>query len=226
MAFEKETHFGRMYPHSEVQKSIPEFGLKTPVLKSRTFNLNVARNLFKSECGGSVLWCLDCSSRAAYIDVRVNDQQRDPVRIREGFFVKGMPFSRLYISNPIQAGETITIYYAVDEEGRFDVKNPALQYTEIDVTKATVFNSLVDIAIVGAAAAVEILPLNAVRRSAIIGALATNVNTARIGDAATAVAQGAELAPGESITIETTEAIYAYNPAGANILLTRLWTED
>lgn len=219
-------HKGRVYPHAEVTGSVQEYGTAEPVLKSRTLNLTVARNLQKIECGGSVLWCLDCTSRAAYVDVRVNDQLRDPIRVREGFFVKGMRFSRFYISHPAQAGQTLTLYYAVDDEGRFDVKNPALQFTEIEVTKATVLNTAADVTIVAAAPAAQILAANANRRSAIIGSLATNVNTARIGDAATGAAQGAELAPGESITVEATEAIFAYNPAGANIDLTLVWIED
>lgn len=216
---------GRIYPHAQPQKSVPEFGLDAPVLQSRTFNLGVAQNNLEVEVGGSALWCLNCSSRAAYIDVRINDQLRDPIRIQEGFFVKGLRFSRLFVTFPAQAGQTLTIYYVVDEEGRFDVKNPALRYTEIDLTKATVLETIADVTC-GNAAQTLILAANANRRSAIIGALAANTGIIRIGDNGVTATRGAELNIGESITIESTEAIYVYNNSGAAQDVSVVWTED
>jgi len=176
--------------------------------------------------GGNVLWAMQATSRQAYIDLYLNDQQRDPIRFQEGLFIRGVPFSRVFVTHAAQAGQTITLFYAVEEIDNIQVENPALQFTMIDLTKATVFDSLADIIIVAAAVAVIVVPALATQRTAIIASLAVNGQTCRIGDATTGAARGIELAPGESISISTTEAIYAYNPAGANITLSRVWTAD
>jgi hypothetical protein len=53
-----------------------------------------------------------------------------------------------------------------------------------------------------------------------------NPETLRIGDAAAAAARGTPLTPGDTMTIETTEAVYAWNPGGAAQDIAVTWTED
>jgi len=76
------------------------------------------------------------------------------------------------------------------------------------------------------AATTQILAANAARRVAYITNLLGNVQTLRVGDAAAAAARGTPLAPGDTITIETTEAIYAYKPVAGNENVAVTWTED
>lgn len=218
-------HVGRLYPHSEVRKAVPEYGFGKPVVKVRYIALDNATTLRKTEIGGNVLWVLDCSSRTAYAEARINDQQRDPIRLREGLFIKGMAFSRMYISWAAQPGEYIRVYYAHDEMGIFDIKNPALQFTQVDFTKASVLESLADINCPNATLT-QVLAANATRRAAIFGALAANTGTVRIGDNQATATRGQELAPGDSITLSTSEAIYVYNNSGAAQTISRIWTED
>lgn len=215
----------RIYPQSYEGIAKPEYGFETNCLKSKLFDLSTARNLVQVEIGGNVLWTMEATSRTAYMDVYFNDQLRDPVRYRLGLFIRGVPFSRIYVSHPAQAGETLTLFYAVEELSKIEIENPSLRFTEIDLTKATVLDSVADVTL-AATATTQILPANAARRSAIIGNLISNVQVLRIGDAAAAAGRGQELAPGESITIETTEAIYGYNPGGAGQDVTAIWTED
>lgn len=215
----------RIYPQSYEGVAKPEYGIDTNCLKSKVFDLSTARNLLEIEIGGNVLWSMEATSRTAYIDVYFNDQLRDPIRYRLGLFIRGVPFSRIYVTNPAQAGETITLFYAVEEMSKIEIENPSLRFTEIDITKASVLNSATDVTL-AAASTTQILAANAARRFAIIGNLTANAQILRIADSNAAAARGQELAPGESITIETTEAIYGYNPGGAGQDVSVVWTED
>jgi len=67
----------------------------------------------------------------------------------------------------------------------------------------------------GAAAKTLILAANISRVEALITNLAANASTVRIGDVNAAAARGVELAPGQTITLETEGAIYAWNPGAA-----------
>lgn len=205
----------RLYPKPFEGQAPAEFGLDANILKTRTFNLTAARNLEQIEIGGSCLWAIDATSLTASIDIYINDQLRDPVTFQQGMFIRGIPFSRLYVSHAAQAGETITIFFAREQEVRnIEIVNPSIAFNNINITKATVLDTVADVAL-GAAATTQILAANADRRKAIITNLAANVSIFRIGDAAAAAARGVELAPGETLEIETTEAIYGYNPGVA-----------
>lgn len=64
---------------------------------------------------------------------------------------------------------------------------------------------------VPAVSSAAVLAANANRLSAIIANPATNTDPIRVGGAGVAAASGIELQPGDSITLATTAAIYAYN---------------
>lgn len=68
---------------------------------------------------------------------------------------------------------------------------------------------------VAATTTAQVLAGRADRLTAIIKNLAANAAPIRVGDAGTAAAQGHELAPGESIALDTTSAIYVYNSHGS-----------
>ncbi|MFH1931046.1 MAG: hypothetical protein ABIN18_05595 [Pseudomonadota bacterium] len=216
---------GRLFPKSFEGQAPREFGMGANILKTRTFTLTVARDLEEIEIGGSCLWAIAATSLGAWIDIRVNDQLRDPVRFQQGMFIRGIPFSRLFVTHDAQAGETITLFFAVEAEvNNIEIVNPSIGFNNINVTKATVLDTVADVAL-AAAATTQILAANAARRQALITNLAANASTFRIGDAAAAAARGVELAPGETIGLETTEAIFGYNP-GAIQSVGVAWTED
>lgn len=66
-----------------------------------------------------------------------------------------------------------------------------------------------------AAAATLLSALDAGRLSLTVTNPSTNTKTMRIGNAGVGAASGVILEPGESVTLSTTAAVYAYNPAGA-----------
>ncbi len=73
-----------------------------------------------------------------------------------------------------------------------------------------------------------ILPANAARRSAIIGYVTSPAaGTIRIGDLNTGAAQGTPLvAPGDVAVINTTAAVYGFNPGGAPIVVSAAEVEN
>jgi len=55
---------------------------------------------------------------------------------------------------------------------------------------------------------------NTNRREIMVTALAGNASNIRVGDASTGAARGLELQPGQTVTLTTTDAVYAYSPTG------------
>lgn len=205
------TERGRIYPYDPTGMSPPQFGLDSPDMKSITIPLDNARTLHKFNIGGNVLWAARASSIGATVDVRFNDQRNDDIEFTRGFAIMGSKFSCIYVTNTAQAGESITLIYSVEQYEQLRFLNPDISYTEIELVKATTLDSSADIAL-GAAAQTLIMAANANRRSIIVKNLAANLATIRVGDVGAAAAEGHELAPGESIQLDVTAAVYAWNP--------------
>lgn len=92
--------------------------------------------------------------------------------------------------------------------------------TNVGLVSSDVFAGVADVSAL-ATAATQIIAADAVNaeREVIIKNLNANTQTMRIAGATAAAALGHELAPGESITLNTLAAVYAYNPgAGAESL--------
>lgn len=216
--------YGRDDSRSAVSQS--QFGIRSNIVNTMTLDLSNARQEVRINIGGSVLWALDATSRNALINVKLNDQNWGSIPIRQGFFIRGVPYSQIYITHAAQAGETITLLYAVEEDpSQISIMNPSLFTQEVDLTKATVLDTVADVTL-AAAATTQILAANADRRAAFISNLVGNANTMRIGDNNAGATRGIPLAPGETIIVSSTEAIYGYNPGGAGEDVGVMWTED
>lgn len=74
--------------------------------------------------------------------------------------------------------------------------------------------TVADVAL-AAGVATQIVAANVARRAVVVKNLAGNLQTMRIGDAVAGAARGLELAPGETISIDSGAAVYGYNPGGA-----------
>jgi len=87
----------------------------------------------------------------------------------------------------------------------------------IDVSTGAVLDTVADVSCANLAVT-QVLPLNVVRRRAFVQNLDATA-TVRVGDGNVAAARGLRLGPGDSITIETTEAISLRNDSGAAVLV-------
>lgn len=216
---------GRLFPKPFEGQAPQEFGIGANVLKIRTFDLTVARNLEQIEIGGSCIWAVAATSLNAVIDFRVNDQLRDPLPFQQGMFVGGIPFSRVYASHAAQPGETITVFFAVEEDiAQIRIVNPSLAFNEVNLTKAAVFWSDGDFVAVPGNSLV--LAANANRRVLYLSSLITNIHILRIGAAPAAADNGTPLAPGETMIIEVYAAIRTFNPGAINQHIAVSYTED
>lgn len=212
----------RFYPIDRVSGALPEFGIDANSLKTITFDLTDARNLQQYEIGGSVLWAIDSTNASATMQIRLNDQLRDPIPVSIGLFIKGVRFSRIFVSNTAQAGESITLLYCTEEFNNIAIENPSGAVATVNMSKSNTLQTAADVAV--GAGATLVLAANANRRAAMIGNLAGNTHTMRAGDANVTATRGAEVAPGESFVVETTEAIYFCNGGGDKVSV--VWTED
>lgn len=91
---------------------------------------------------------------------------------------------------------------------------------DVSIAKDTGLASDSDVTLVAATRA-TIKAANASRRAIIVQSLASNTGNVRVGDnTCTDVApgKGNELQPGQSITIKTTAAVYAFSTAGGQVL--------
>ena len=98
-------------------------------------------------------------------------------------------------------------------------------HLQITLMEAIFSNSVSDVTMV-ATSVTQIVAALTTRLCTLISSKRTNTQTFRIGDANVGASRGVELAPGESISIETTEAIYGYNPGGSESILVLLREED
>jgi len=118
-------------------------------------------------------------------------------------------------------------YVAMGHDGSnvFPVVVDSNGYLQIQECKASVLNTAADVVLV-AGATTQIVGALSARLCVLIGNKKGNTQTMRIGDSNAGASRGSELPPGQSISIETTEAVYGYNPGGSNENVTVTWTED
>ena len=217
----------RLYPRSFEGQSPREFGTDENIIKTRRFYLDNARSLQEVALGGSMLWAYAASDLTANVAIRLNDQLRDAIIFQQGMYIRGTRFSRLYMTHAAQAGAWIEFVVAVEGRETIEIVNPAVAFTSVSFTKASVLDTAADVTLV-AGATTAILAAAVTRRVAFITNLATNAKTMRIGDLNAGATRGIPLAPGETITVEATEAIYGFNPAApaGNENVAVMWSAD
>lgn len=97
-----------------------------------------------------------------------------------------------------------------------DVLGAVLSVSDIDVNSPDTLSSPADVAVVSGNRALLIAATVKKKREVVIKNPATNLASFRIGDVTCDATHGFELAPGESITIDTRAAIYAWNTGVAD----------
>ena len=121
----------------------------------------------------------------------------------------GGMFKAIRLRNP--SGASITVKIAAGFGDLIDSETQVSGF--ISLTVPSGLPSTPDVSI-NAASTIQVLAVNLNRKEAMISNLATNTQTMRISDSFTGAAQGTPVAPGQTITIEATAAIWAYNPGG------------
>jgi len=130
----------RKYPRDDEVQSLPEYGINANVIKTKEFDLAAARDLVCYEMGGSCIWCTNAEESGtidmdAWIDIRLTNQQRDPIRFKLGTYISNVPFSRFFVSHDAQANKTLKIMYAREETDNIRILNPAINFANINTVQ-------------------------------------------------------------------------------------------
>lgn len=127
-----------------------------------------------------------------------------------GYYAPGAPFKELRLTEVHGAINSIELVIGWGEyaDSRFSIAG-GLKLDVGDTLTSTLDDNI------PAATAQQILAADTTRRRVILTNLPTNPREFRIGGAATAAARGAILMPGDTLILETTAAISAYNPHAA-----------
>lgn len=85
-----------------------------------TFDLGIARNNYELALTGAYVAGFGATDANSNLDIRFNEIQNDTINISTQKFVK-TPFYRLYLTNAIQAGHSITLAIATFDVDLFEV---------------------------------------------------------------------------------------------------------
>lgn len=213
--------------------------------KAFLIDLSTARSGKQYKVKGKLVRISNSSGASAEISIATSDNIPDRYETlrKNGRIIDDNGFEEIYITNDAQANQWVRV---IVSEGDYDVDNPAQNIideiaapvtvqeildpvdvtgSEIDVSKSTVLNTVADVAIL-TTATTQVLAANAARRTAIISNLVANGTVVRVGDASVGAARGAEIPVGGSAVMESTEAIFVYNPSGGTINIGICWSED
>lgn len=136
--------------------------------------------------------------------VRVLDTD-EQITLSEGDDAVLSGFSRVEFSHAAGADQAFTVLI-----GRGTRSSSARVSGNVSISKPSTLASTADV-VLAASAQTLIKAANATRREIIIKSLSENLVAIRVGENAAAAARGHELMPGESITLTTTAAVYAWN---------------
>lgn len=169
-----------------------------PLAAGGSFTLSAVGNFVK------------CKSVGATIKLRIGDGPQVNLYSGRSFRMPaGLSFDRLEFMN--DSGGSVTAVIDVCQGEIYD--DPVLT-GDISIAPAAAISTAADVSIT-AASTVQVVAGNSSRRAVVVGNLSVNTQVMRIGDSNAGAARGAELSPGEKVTLETTAAVYAYNPGGA-----------
>ena len=133
------------------------------------------------------------------------------LQVTAGFHAK-IDFTRVQVIANV-GGDTPKFIVSDDEAG-IDAAIVSLG-APITVQKETKVQTLPDV-VLGAAGVTAVVAADATRDTLMISNLAANPQKIRVGDPANVgAARGAEVLPGETITLRTTAAVSAFNPGAA-----------
>lgn len=117
-------------------------------------------------------------------------------------------FTRLYVYSASAQTVEIAVSFGRIDDARLSLSAP------VDIASATAITTAADVALAATATSL-IKAATAGRKEIIISNLGSN--TVRVGDINAGAARGQPLEPAQSLTLNTSAAVYAYNPgAGTN----------
>lgn len=179
------------------QQGAPEFGSRNASIIKRVVNLGTARDNEKLELAGMWLWAIHTTGLNANVDVRFNEQVGQPVNFRRGQVLAGYAFQRLFLTNTVQSGATITFHAS---QQMLDIRNAVTDVAQFQEVPPDLFTTG---QVVLGAALTLISPASQFRRRLVVKAMAANTAPVYITNILGGVGSGFELSPGQEVEIRS-----------------------
>ena len=220
---------GAVTPAGDRLPAVAQFGNRANALRVITIPLDTVMTDKLFNLTGTVLYAISATSLNATMDVALQEQGNGALPISQGFMIRGVRFDKIYITASAQAGESITLLVAVEQNDKLEIVNPANQFTSVTVSKAANITSFADVVI--AAGGHTDIAADATRRELHITSLAANTTNCRVGGSTSDATHGAELLPGGSVVIGDTPAgasgaVRIFNPSAAAITISGFTVND
>lgn len=211
---------GRFTPVDANPEAAEAFGRLSPPFQVVKIPLDVALDKKEYFATANTLWAIEASDNLAELSINYNDQVSGPVPFKNGSFIRGIPFSRLYITCLAQAGKWIKLAYTVEGPLGITIQNPAGNFSSISgsVFNTPVIPSKISTALDVICAAGVQTQLRAASITVVevfVSSLSTNTGILRVGNAATAANKGIPLSPGETLILSATASVFAFNSNAA-----------
>lgn len=212
---------GSIYPVAFEGQSPDEFGRPAPRFGILTIPLDNARELEEYTIGGNILWCITATSLGKLCEVTFQDYTSARVPYGQGQFIGGIPYSRIYVSNEAQPGESITFLYAVESgQQGLRIDNPLQDAGNVvisDPGTAASINTPARQTLTTSPAIVSAQDIS--KREVVIQADPDNAGNIVVGDSNITDTRGIILQPGQTAVINASAAVYALQvAAGANYI--------
>lgn len=166
------------------------------------------------EMYGSYVQCLESN----LTEFRIGFDDSSTQVMAQGFHAKAEPgerFRSITIDNSDNAS-ALSVRLAV---GSGDFRDSRLTTSApLDIKTPTIIPTTADTALVALTAA-EILAANVNRKEALITNLGLSALSIRVGDSNVGAARGQPVAPGQTVTLETTAAIWGFSTPGETVTL-------
>lgn len=220
--FAATDQLGPNFPADTSPGAAPLFGNDAASIRVFTVPLDNAREGEKINLGaGTFIWAISATSKTAELSIQFNDQQSALVPFKQGQALGGLEFTRSYITNTSQPGESITFFTIRETRRRIDTVNPSVDTAVVRLEQPTVLDTIADVS-AAANSATQVLAANSTRTRAVIHNL-SGATTLRVGDAGVLAGRGLPLPPNTSVEIFATEAISVFNNTGAAVDVAVMW---
>lgn len=216
---------GRFYPVNPNLPSPKELGLGQPPFRTQRVNLDAVSTFVEYPFAGTSFWVYDASSLDAVAKVRFQEQRADMIPAKLGLWVRGLPFSRLFIDvETAQANEWIE-FAVVNEQAlkefgieTFEIQNALTGFNEIRFNRSR--NLVTNANVTTSGAADLIAAADTTRRQALVQFVSNDagLDFVYIGDSALPTNRGLKLRLGDTLVLDTSDEIYAYTNAGTTTL--------
>lgn len=154
------------------------------------------------------------STGATDLNIGIDGSTPEPLPVGIGVSFP-QKFERVRVENPNAGSVTFQIAIAVGHiaDDRLNVSG-SINAVITSLPVPTGLQSTADKSLAGTATT-QIIAANSARTAVTITNLDGNASIIRVGDSNAGASRGVQLAPGQSMTLETEDAVHAYNPGSA-----------